>query len=101
VFGESQPPVEGFELDPVGAQPTAYRRGGRVSEWEQQLWDRFWEYANDPTKAQQEGVRAAHGEAPFIKLAPKKSYRIELRASGGLSIVAEQPKADQKTADTY
>jgi len=34
-------------------------------------------------------VRAIHGEAPFMELRPCKSYRVELRASGGLSIVAE------------
>ena len=89
IFGESQRPVDGFEIDPVGTQPTAYRRGGRPSEFEEQLWQRFWEYANDPAKAKQEGVRAAHGEAPFIKLMPGKRYRVELCASGGLSVVPD------------
>ncbi len=93
IFGEAQRPVDGFLLDIEGTQPTAYRRGGKPSEFEQQLWARFWEYANDPVKARREGVRAAHGEAPFIKLTPGKRYRVELRASGGLSVVPEETAA--------
>ena len=44
---------------------------------------------NDPELAASKGVRAIHGEAPFIELREGKTYRIELRSSGGLSIQAE------------
>jgi hypothetical protein len=40
------------------------------------------------------GVRAIHGEAPFIELRPGKTYRIELRASGGLTLVPENTAAE-------
>ncbi len=85
VFGETQKPSEGFVLDPVGSQPAAYRNGGKISDWEQEIWAQFWEYANNPVKARQAGVRAAHGEAPFQKLVPGKRYKVLLRASDGLS----------------
>ena len=39
--------------------------------------------------AAEKGVRAIHGEAPFIEVRPGRSYKVELRASGGLSIRAE------------
>ena len=34
-------------------------------------------------------MRALQGEAPYIEARPGKSYRLELRASGGLVIQAE------------
>ncbi len=92
VFGEAQQPTEGFPLDRPDSQPTAYRTGGQPSQFEQQLWNRFWDYANDPGLAEKAGVRAAHGEAPSIKLLPGKRYRVELRSSGGLSVVPDDPQ---------
>jgi hypothetical protein len=88
-FGESQLPREGFTLDPEGSQPVAYRTGGKPTEFESEIWTRFWEYANDPALAEKAGVRAAHGEAPFQKVLPGKRYKLLLRASGGLTIVPE------------
>jgi hypothetical protein len=89
LFGENQKPVEGFQLDKVGAEPVVYRHGEQVSQDEQKIWAQFWDYANNPDLAESAGVRAAHGEAPSIKLREGKLYKVELRASGGLSIVAE------------
>ncbi len=85
VFGEKQQPAEGFVLDPEGLRPAAYHNGGKPSELEQEIWSKFWQYANDPALAAKAGVRAAHGEAPFQKLIPGKRYKVLLRASGGLS----------------
>ena len=53
------------------------------------LWMRFWDYANDPEEAASVGVRAIHGEAPFIELREGSSYLVELRSSGGLSLTKE------------
>lgn len=89
IFGEAQQPKDGFPLDPVGAQPAAYRSGREPSEFEREIWARFWEYANNPSEAKKKNIRAAHGEAPYCKLVPGKRYTIELRASGGLSIKTE------------
>ena len=90
IYGETQAPNDGFAIDPIGAQPVAYRSGGKPSELEQQIWSRFWEYANDPDLASKAGVRAAHGSAPFIKVMPGKRYRVLLRSSGDLSFVPEE-----------
>ncbi len=89
VFGERQQPSEGFPLDAVGSRPAPYRSGKPMSELEREIWEQFWEYANDPGRARDAGVRAAHGEAPSIKLLPNLRYRVLLRSSGGLSIVPE------------
>jgi hypothetical protein len=88
-FGEDQKPAEGVPLDAAGARPLVY--GGDVlgDPFHAGLWTRFWDYANDPEAARALGVRALHGEAPFVEARAGKSYRLELRASGGLTIVAE------------
>jgi len=89
VFGEQQKPADGPVLDTVGLSPGAiYGDNVRLIE-HTDLWERFWDYANDPDLARAAGVRAVHGEAPFTELRPGKSYRVELRASGGLSIQPE------------
>jgi len=96
LFGETQRPSEGFALDSVGSRPAAYRKGGKTSELEREIWGKFWEYANDPVKAEKVGVRAAHGEAPYIKLLPGKRYKVVLRASGGLSLIPEDLPPDAR-----
>ena len=89
IFGESQKPEEGFPIDAVGSRPAAYSPGSEMSDFERDLWDRFWEYANDRAKAEAAGIRAIHGEAPYMKVQKGKTYRVELRASGGLTFKAE------------
>jgi hypothetical protein len=89
IFGEHQQPKDGFELDQFGVRPLAYAQGGAMTEFEKRIWEDFWNIANDPEKAQQMGIRAAHGDAPSIKARKGTSYRVLLRASDGLSIVPE------------
>lgn len=89
LFGEAQRPVEGVEIDPAGLQPLAYTDDEGPSALHRELWSRFWEYANDPELARERGVKAIHGEAPFIEMQAGKTYRVELRSSGGLTIKAE------------
>lgn len=89
IFGEFQEPSQGFALDANGSRPAVYSQGNEMSPVERDIWANFWQYANDPAKAKKAGVRAAHGEAPSIRLEPGKRYRVELRASAGLSIVPE------------
>jgi hypothetical protein len=97
LFGESQKPVEGYELDKVGAEPVIYNRGQQVSEQERDIWSRFWDYANDPALAAKSGMRAVNGEAPSTQLRPGKLYKVELRASGGLSIKPEDVPTEKPT----
>ncbi len=89
IFGEYQKPAEGFAIDTVGQRPQGYAGSSQgSSEFHQDLWRRFWEYALDPEVARQAGVRAMHGEAPFVKLVPGRAYEIELRSSEGLVVRA-------------
>jgi hypothetical protein len=89
VFGEDQKPADGAPLDTAGQQPLAYSGDETPSPLHREIWTRFWDYANDPELASQLGVRAIHGEAPFIETRPGKTYWVELRSSDGMTIRAE------------
>lgn len=86
LFGDRERPIDGEPLDAAGLQPLAYTGEEGPDPLHRELWERFWDYANDTELARQLGVRAIHGEAPFIETRPGKTYRVELRASGGLTI---------------
>ncbi len=86
IFGENQTPMDGYSLDEVGMRPQVYARGGSLSDFEKLIWRDFWEFANDPRRAAEMGIRAANGEAVSMQVKEGMSYNIELRASGGLSI---------------
>lgn len=89
IFSEQVAPEDGYALDTVGTHPATYGGDAEEDLFHAELWERFWDYANDPELAKQKGVRAQHGEAPFVEVRPGKSYRVELRSSGGLSIRPE------------
>ena len=94
IFTDKQQPAKGFELDAIGARPKAYGGNRSLSDFERAIWKDFWTIATDEKRARQLGIRAAHGEAPSIPLIKGKVYRIELRASDGLSIRPETDAPD-------
>lgn len=83
IFGEHQSPADGFPIDAVGRRPAGYEGD---DAFHGDLWRRFWDYALDPEVVREAGVRAMHGEAPYVKLAPGRAYELELRLSEGLVI---------------
>jgi hypothetical protein len=86
IYSDAQNPRDGFAIDDVGAQPLAYSRGSQPSDLEKRIWADFWSIANNEAKAKELGIRAAHGQAVSIKPEKGASYRLELRASDGLTI---------------
>jgi hypothetical protein len=86
VFGEHQEPAKGYQLDTVGVRPTAYDRGTPMSKYEKDIWDNFWLIANDPKRAEEMGIRAANGDAVSIRMQPGKTYEIDLRSTGEISL---------------
>lgn len=86
IFGEYQEPQEGFELDEVGTSPTSYARGGKTSEFEQRIWDDFWNIASDREKAAGLGIRAAHADAPSTQVQKGVTYELELRSTGEFTL---------------
>ncbi len=86
IFGEHQKPQDGFVLDKIGSSPTSYARGGKMSDFEQKIWNDFWNIAGDRKKAAELGIRAAHADAPSIKVQKGKTYELELRSTGEFTL---------------
>jgi len=101
IFGEFQKPNEGYCLDEPGQRPGAYSRGSVMSDFEKKIWDDFWNIANDPSRADELGIRAAQGEAVSMKMQEGKTYRITIRASGGPEIEVVENGATPHTSATY
>jgi len=97
IFGEYLEPSKGYLIDQPGSRPNAYGRGA-VSEFEQNIWSKFWDLAKDKKKASDLGIRAMHGEAVYTRVDKGKTYQVTLRASGGLTITSEEnvPRRDAR-----
>lgn len=93
IYGEHQEPGNGFVIDPVNNQPAPYGGETKMSQIDKTVWTNFWDIANDPQRRDAAGIRAAHGEAKYMKVMPGKVYRVQLRASDGVTIVAENKPA--------
>lgn len=93
IFGENQLPSEGYVLDEVGTRPNAYVRGTEISEFERQIWDDFWTLANNPARARELGIRAAHGVAPSYRVRPEMVYQLELRTTGEFTLRPSEAEA--------
>jgi hypothetical protein len=86
IFGEHQEAAEGFLLDQVGTRPMAYAQGESMSDFEKDIWNDFWLIANDPERAAELGIYAAHGSAVSMRVKPGAVYEIELRSTGDITI---------------
>jgi hypothetical protein len=99
-FGDRQRPVDGSPLyrerSTVGVSegiPEGLRVDPEPSEYEKQIWTRFWTYANDPALASEAGIRVAQGEAVHTRAVRGQVYKVTLSASHGLSLVPRLPSA--------
>jgi hypothetical protein len=91
IFGEHQEAVDGYQLDEVGSRPTAYARGTDMSDFERKIWTDFWLIANDPKRAAELGIYAAHGAAVSMRVRPQATYLLELRSTGDMTIRPAEP----------
>ena len=89
LFSDEVAPEDGVVIDAKNPHPLPFRGDMLPDPLYQQLFERIWDYANDPEAAKRLGVRAIQGEAPSIEARPGKTYRVELRQSGGMTIRAE------------
>jgi hypothetical protein len=101
IFGEHQEPKEGFVIDQLGTSPASYARYGEASSLEKQIWKDFWTIAANPTRAAELGIRAAHADAPSIRVNEGVTYELELRTTGEFTLrpLADVGDAASTTAD--
>ena len=57
-----------------------------MSDFERKIWNDFWLIANDAQQAAELGIHAAHGAAVSMRVQEGKTYEIELRATGDMTI---------------
>ena len=91
VWGDLDGPRGGLRLDENLKEKknyeTAYGTPEEMSEFERKIWSDFWAFSNNPEKQKEFGIRAGHGQANYVKAEENKTYRVELRASDGFSLV--------------
>jgi hypothetical protein len=87
IFGENQAPENGQELDRTVRPPviTAAAEQAAASA-EAALWQRFWQFVDDPRLAGEYGVRIAQVEAPGVPLSAGQIWEVSLDAAGGLNL---------------
>ena len=87
IYGDLDGPNESQPLDDDSSEgyPVAYSAGDR-SEFADQIWGDFWRLANDEVSQKELGIRAAYGQANYMRVEPGKTYRVNVRSSGGGSL---------------
>src|ERR1700689_481903 len=86
IFSSTQRPEDGFVIDMDGQAPEIYAERQAPNEFEKEIWKRFWELANNDKLAKEHGVRAIHGDAPYMRLEPDRVYEVLLRSTGEVII---------------
>ncbi len=86
IFSSTMRAEDGFVIDIEGQAPEVYAERQAPSGFEKDLWKRFWELANNEKMAKERGVRAIHGDAPYMRLEPDRVYEVCLRSTGEVII---------------
>jgi hypothetical protein len=86
IFSSTMRAEDGFVIDIEGQAPEVYAERQAPSGFEKDLWKRFWELANNEKMAKEHGVRAIHGDAPYMRLEPDRVYEVCLRSTGEVII---------------
>ena len=86
IFSSTMRAEDGFVIDADGQTPAIYAERNTLSGFEKDLWKRFWEVANNEKMAKERGVRAIHGDAPYMRMEPGRVYEVCLRSTGEVII---------------
>jgi len=86
IFSSTMRAEDGFVIDKEGQAPQVYAEKLAPNDFEKDLWKRFWQLASDEKLAKEKGVRAIHGDAPYMRLEPDRVYEVSLRSTGEVII---------------
>lgn len=86
VYGENQPPAQGFPIEVEGQAPSRYADiGARLSLNQREMfWSEIWKLSNDPDRLAQAGVTAIYGNVVYKKVRPGLIYVFKISATGAL-----------------
>ena len=88
IYGDAEMPRDAQRLD-VESQdnsPPGIYNDSRKREFEQQIWGDFWKVCNDEQLQDELGIRYIHGQTSYLKPIEGKTYRVNIRASAGMSL---------------
>lgn len=88
VFTLNDKGAEVFEINKTSGIPSGYRTEQKVTQFEEKLWRKFWQYALDTKEAKRMGVKNAQIEAPGTKFIPGMLYILKIEHDGGLRVDA-------------
>ena len=75
-----------FLITPADAIPDGYRVGDPPSNFEKEIWKKFWKYALDPNERKRLGIKNAQIEAPGSVFIPGTIYTLIIEHDGGVRI---------------
>lgn len=78
-----------FDITEINQIPLGYKISGVTNEFEQKLWEEFWQYALDPKAREHARIKNAQIEAPGSIFLPGTIYTIRIEHDGGIRIDAE------------
>ena len=88
IYGDAEMPRDAQRLD-VETQdnsPPGIYNDSRKREFEQKIWSDFWKVCNDAQLQQELGIRTSQGQTSYVKPVEGKTYRVNIRSSGGMSL---------------
>ncbi len=74
----------------VSEVPAGYKIEGPRNAFEDEIWQKFWEYVLDPRQSSKRGIKNAQIEAPGTKFVPGLLYTLKIEHDGGLRIDVQQ-----------
>lgn len=88
IYGDGEKPKDGqrLDLETMDKAPPGIYKSPRQNEFEQQIWSDFWKVCNDRDLQKKLGIRASQGEAPYVFAEEGKTYQVNIRSSGGMSL---------------
>ncbi len=99
LYGDTQTPAAAFPIDRPGQVPLVYQDADpKGSGFEHDLWQNFWQLADDASYRSQMGVRIAQGEGVWRSFEPGHLYTVTLESNGGLNIRSEPLKGIYREA---
>ena len=87
VYGEKQPPEEGFPIETEGQPSPRYAQlCEKLSVEDGQLfWDEIWKLSNNPKRLENLGIKAVLGKAVYRPLKPGLVYIFKVSGTGAIN----------------
>lgn len=88
IYGDAERPRDAQRLDIEsndGGIPGVYK-DERKREFESKIWKDFWATCNDVDLKHELGIRTANGQASYVKPIEGKTYQVNIRSTGEMSL---------------